>query len=163
MKLIFLDIDGVLNRHCYNETSMSNSIDADCVVRLNRILIETDARIVLSSAWRYMLIGRAMSLTGFDYLMRTHGIVANRLVGRTPADEEVTERGWQIHQWRKDNDHRGKYVVIDDMDLHISPLHPFVRVQGDVGLTDTDADKAIQILGKAEIRQHARAKEGGEG
>lgn len=145
-KIVFLDIDGVLNRHLYNEMSQSNDIDAECVANLNRVLNETDARIVLSSAWRYMLIGKAMSLVGFDYLLRTHGVVANRLVGRTPADEEVTERGWQIHQWRKEHDHRGRYVVIDDMDLHISPLHPFVRTQGDVGLTDIDAGKAIGIL-----------------
>lgn len=145
-KLLFLDIDGVLNRHQYNEMSQSNSVDPDCVARLNRILNATDARIVLSSAWRYMLIGKAMSLVGFDYLLRTHGVVANRLVGRTPADEEITERGWQIHQWRKEHDHCGRYVVIDDMDLHISPLHPFVRPQGHIGLTDADVDKAIAIL-----------------
>lgn len=145
-KLIFLDIDGVLNRHSYSELSQSNSIDPDCVARLNRILNATDARIVLSSAWRYMLIGKAMSIIGFDYLLRTHGVIANRLIGRTPADEEVTERGWQIHQWRKENDHCGKYVVIDDMDLHISPLHPFVQTQGDVGLTDKEADQVIAIL-----------------
>lgn len=145
-KLIFLDIDGVLNRHGYNEQSMSTTIEPDCVSRLNHILQATDAMIVLSSAWRYMLIGKAMSLAGFDYLLRTHGVFANRLIGRTPADEEVKERGWQIHQWRKDNNHSGRYVVIDDMDLHISPLHPFVRCDGEVGLTTEDAEKAIKIL-----------------
>lgn len=145
-KLIFLDIDGVLNDHRYNEASMSGAILPECVARLNRILEATDARIVLSSAWRYMLIGRAMSVTGFDYLLRTHGVIANRLVGRTCADEEVKERGWQIHEWRKANDHRGRYVVIDDMDLHISPLHPFVRTDGGCGLADADADAAIRHL-----------------
>lgn len=144
--IVFLDIDGVLNDHDYNETSQSNSMIPECVERLNRILSETDARIVLSSAWRYMLIGKAMSVIGFDYLLRTHGVVANRLVGRTPADEEIKERGWQIQQWRKENDHSGRYVVIDDMDLHISKLHPFVQTDGDIGLTDADADKAIAIL-----------------
>lgn len=146
MKLIFLDIDGVLNGHSYNEVSQSNEIKPECVARLNRILQETEARIVLSSAWRYMLVGRAMSLIGFDYLLRTHGVIANRLVGRTAADEEVSERGWQIHQWRKENDHCGKYVVLDDMDLHISPLHPFVQTDGQIGLTDSDVDKAIRLL-----------------
>ena len=145
-KLIFLDIDGVLNDHRFNEQSQSGTMLPECVERLNRILTATDARIVLSSAWRYMLIGRAMSVTGFDYLLRTHGVIANRLVGRTCADEEVKERGWQIHEWRKTNNHRGRYVVIDDMDLHISPLHPLILVDGSIGLEDSAVDAAIVHL-----------------
>lgn len=150
-RIVFLDIDGVLNDPgCYDPRATSNRILPACVARLNRVLEATDARIVLSSAWRYMLIGRAMSLIGFEYLLRTHGVMSGRLVGRTCADEDVKERGWQIHEWRKVHDHRGRYVVIDDMDAHISKLHPFVHVDGAVGLTDADADAAIRLLTKGD-------------
>ncbi len=146
--LIFLDMDGVLNGHDYDPSAKSNTILRSCVDRLNRVLEETDARIVLSSAWRYMLIGKAMSLRGFDYLLRTHGVIADRLIGATCADEEVRERGWQIQTWRRLHDHRGPYVVIDDMDLHIKPLHGdrFVQPNGQVGLSDDDASRAIELL-----------------
>ena len=146
--LVFLDMDGVLNGHDYNNFAKSSTILRGAVDNLNCVLTETGAKIVLSSAWRYMLIGKAMSLRGFDYLLRTHGVVADRLVGATCADEEVKERGWQIQAWRRVHDHRGPYVVIDDMDLCISSLHEghFVQTSGEIGLTDSDADAAIAIL-----------------
>lgn len=143
--IIFLDIDGVLNNHSFSDESQSSSILPPCVVRLNRILIETGARIVLCSAWRYMILGKAMTISGFDYLLRTHGVLSGRLIGHTPADEDVTDRGWQIQGWLDANGYsvNHSYVVIDDLDCKI---HPQVQPHGDVGLTDADADKAIAIL-----------------
>ncbi len=145
-KIVFLDIDGVLNRKVFNGLSQSTSIEPKCVGHLNRVLIETGAAIVLSSAWRYMLIRGALTLDGFDYLLRTHGVVAGRLVSWTCSDEEEKERGWQIHRWRNRIGHTGKYVVIDDLDLGISQLHPFVHTDGEVGLIESDADEAIRLL-----------------
>jgi len=48
MKLIFLDVDGVLNR----ETT-EDKFEEDCLVFLREIVKATEARIVLSSTWRY--------------------------------------------------------------------------------------------------------------
>lgn len=145
-KVVFLDIDGVLNRHRFNGLSQSSSIEPECVGHLNRLLVETGAAVVLSSAWRYMLIRGAMTVDGFDYLLRTHGVIAGRLVSWTCSDEDEKDRGWQIHRWRNRIGHTGKYVVIDDLDLGISYLHPFVHTDGEVGLTGLDTDKAIRIL-----------------
>lgn len=53
MKVIFLDIDGVLN--CVTSKSycgMYVGVDADKIRRLARIVEETGAKIVLSSDWR---------------------------------------------------------------------------------------------------------------
>ena len=53
MKVIFLDIDGVLN--CQSSKSRCGvyvGIDADKVARLREIVDETGAKIVLSSSWR---------------------------------------------------------------------------------------------------------------
>jgi hypothetical protein len=144
--LLFLDIDGVLNGHDYSQESMSTFISRECVDELNRVLKETGAYLVLSSAWRYMILGRTMTVVGFDYMLRTHGVIARRLVGRTCADEEVKERGWQIQEWRQVNDHKGRYAVVDDMDLHISPLHPFVQTDGQRGLSSENADRLIALL-----------------
>jgi hypothetical protein len=47
-KIIFLDIDGVLNAGCDDEPF----IFSECAQRLNRIIQETGAQVVLSSAWR---------------------------------------------------------------------------------------------------------------
>lgn len=86
-ELLFLDIDGVLNGHDWDEGAQSNRIRYQCVRELNRIIAETGAKVVLSSAWRYMIHGRQMTLAGFGYLLRTHGASCLQLVGLTEPDE----------------------------------------------------------------------------
>jgi hypothetical protein len=164
MKLIFLDIDGVLNSHEWDELAGSTDICPELMKRLNDIVAETKAGVVISSAWRYMILGGAMTLDGFDYLMRTHGSHF-KIIGHTKDEEKclhcgfvnkagpyckncekTTTRGNLIAAWRKENNHIEEYVVIDDMDLDLSSTHPFVQTQGDVGLSDENVNKAIEIL-----------------
>ena len=56
MKIIFLDIDGVLNSEMYEwsrgEDRADNRIDLSRVRLLKDIVSATDAKIVLSSTWR---------------------------------------------------------------------------------------------------------------
>lgn len=144
--VVFTDIDGVVNSYAFSHAGNRSSIDVACVLRLNRILTETDAKLVLSSSWRYMIFGGAMTVLGFDYLLRTHGFLADRLIGCTPMEEPHASRGREIQAWREKNGHSGPYVVLDDCDLDISKLHPFVHTDASIGLTDQDADRAISIL-----------------
>lgn len=54
MKLLFLDVDGVLNHQhspCWEENGHRN-LDSACVAELNRVLAATGAKIVVSSVWR---------------------------------------------------------------------------------------------------------------
>ena len=155
--LIFLDIDGVLNGHNFDDhpSILSNPIDRECVEAINRLIVAVDPEIVLSSAWRYMIHGGAMTLKGFEYLLRTHGVMANdRLIGLTPTDEDIPTRGLQIRDWL--NTHGGRpYVVLDDggftpgtnqwCDMGLS-IHPVVWTRGNTGLTDFEVAKAIEIL-----------------
>jgi hypothetical protein len=89
VKLIFLDIDGVLNAHHYMREAQSCNICRPCVVQFNRVIKATGAKVVLSSAWRYMVHGKTMSLKGFGYMLRTHGAIGltTLLVGLTEPDE----------------------------------------------------------------------------
>lgn len=150
--IIFLDIDGVLNGHEFLVEAKSCKINPDCVRRLNRILTETDARIVLSSAWRYMVHGHGMTLRGFGYMLRTHGMLGSLngcedlIVDLTCRDEDIPERPDQIRAWLRSHgrpDHR--YVVLDDLDTDWGDL-PIVLTDSTTGLTDDDADRAIAML-----------------
>jgi len=159
--VIFLDIDGVLNGHEFNHQALSNVIERRCVHRLNRILDDTDARIVLTSAWRYMIHGGSMTLQGFEYLLRSHGVIAGRLIGATCLDEtQWNTRGRQIASFRN------RYisplapcVAIDDGDdedtygLKTCGV-PWIRTDGDVGLTMSDAFRVIDALA-AQTREPA--------
>ena len=54
MKLIFLDIDGVLNYEGYERFTRSGTrfVDPVLIKRLKKIIDRTGAKVVLSSTWR---------------------------------------------------------------------------------------------------------------
>jgi hypothetical protein len=150
--ILFLDIDGVLNGHEFMVEAKSCKIDPACVRRLNRILKETDARVVLSSAWRYMVHGHAMTLDGFGYMLRTHGFVAavngaeRVIIDLTCRDEDIEGRPDQVRAWLRSYGRAEQlYVVLDDIDFGWGDLN-VVLTDGAVGLTDADADRAIEVL-----------------
>lgn len=164
--LVFLDIDGVLNAHEFNHECLCGQIHREKVERLNRVLRATGARVVLSSAWRYLVHRDEMNLMGMEWLLRSHGMLAGRLAGITRMDTMVdrptydgtpgswpltNERGEQVREWLAINTpHEVPYIVIDDLDLGISEAgHPFVQTDGSIGLTEADATTAIAMLAGA--------------
>lgn len=154
--ILFLDIDGVLNDHTWHQPADSYTFDKPCVERLNRIIKETNCQVVISSAWRYMVHRKAMTLTGFSLMMRTHGVTKDiELIGITHMDEPsqrliqpATTRGMQIKNWMDEFGVGRSYCVVDDLDLDITKFHAdrFIQINGDIGMTDEDADKIIEIL-----------------
>jgi hypothetical protein len=169
VKVLFLDIDGVLNGHEWDDEAKSCNIRRECVKHLNRVVRETGCRIVLSSAWRYMIHGGAMTLTGFAYMLRTHGLTgATRLIiGLTrkddesvdPIDRKLDERARQIKDWLEwwnedaqirasvGLDNATRFVAVDDED-HGFAAHgiPAVITDGGKGMTDADADRVIAMF-----------------
>jgi len=156
MRFIFLDIDGCLNDH----TMMSNhycGIQADKVGFLNQILEKhDDVFLVISSAWRYMCIGKEMTLRGFEQMLLTHGVSCyNRIHGITEPDEkywpemptnddyaDLTVRAKQIESYVKQYQ-PDSFVVFDDLDL---PVDNLVRTDGKIGLQQQHIEAALQIL-----------------
>lgn len=145
MKIIFCDIDGVLNNvNCYRNPRRSCShVPADpmCVAALNHIIEATDARIVISSAWRYE--GLAFCREKFN----EWGVLTS-VIGITPCLSG--ERGLEISEWL--NLHDGGYLepssfVILDADSDMSPfMDRLVQTSFQTGLTMADAERAIAIL-----------------
>lgn len=132
MKLLFLDIDGVLNDHEVHYAAESCTIERSSVDVLNHILSEAGAHYVLSSAWRYLIHRGEMNLIGLDWMLRSHGIIANRLHGVTRRDTMVNgkplprERGAQISEYLRVTQCT-RHVVLDDMELGFEGLN-FVKV-----------------------------------
>lgn len=146
--VIFLDIDGVLNDHTIHPRILYCTIEKAIALRLDRILVETDASIVLTSAWRYLVHDGSMRLDGLRYLLNSHWIDGDRLIGITRPDRSasLTDRGQQITEWLAEHGSR-PYIVIDDMDLEITACgHPLVLTDGRNGLSDQDVEQAIGIL-----------------
>ena len=141
-KIIFLDVDGVLN--CLGESYRShrygsNVIEKFLMERLEFIIEKTGAEIVLSSSWHLETFKYQMTNMRFKYLDKIKGrtprgftsennlgfdidILAennncNDLIMKSHSDDDwfhITNRGDQIRQWIYENDFDGHYVVIED-------------------------------------------------
>ena len=151
MKVLFLDIDGVLNDSHFNPAAESSSLSGPAVTRLNQILRATGAKLVLSSSWRYLILDRAMTLQGFEYLLRTHGVDKGSLIGHTgpdDADETQPGRAVQIRRWLQDHHDVSAWAALDDHLLELGDdSWRQVKTDGQVGLTEANAAAVIDILG----------------
>ena len=138
IKVIFLDVDGVLNM----STSGGGlyTLNDKRIKLLETIIIETGAKIVLSSTWRTCSIA-------YKKLCRKLQYRSIRIFSCTPIIDKY-ERGLEISRWLENNDYVENYVIIDDNDWNISCHHNdhFVLTDERVGLTIDDVNKAINIL-----------------
>ncbi|AGN30208.1 hypothetical protein VPFG_00208 [Vibrio phage nt-1] len=163
MKIIFLDIDGVLN----------NSLEADkhtevllndeyygfysprCVELLNKLVKETDAKIVLSSTWRH-----GVTIEEINQLFTNMGVEAE-CIGKTDDLDRQYKwafRGNEILKWIHDNEERvGKryefssYVILDDdTDMLFWQRNNYVNCDPAIGMTDRVVYKAKAILMKSQ-------------
>lgn len=160
--LLFLDIDGVLNGH-EKLASGYCGIRQENVFFLNHILDHApDMQLVISSAWRYMILRGEMSVRGFEMLLLVNGIKCfGRVHGHTVADGEVADepshlddeawrtagllmRGAQIERYVIE--HRpASWAVVDDLPLAIDPTH-FIQTDSARGLTANVAWALVEIL-----------------
>ncbi|MGL5691248.1 MAG: HAD domain-containing protein [Bacteroidales bacterium] len=137
--VIFLDIDGVLNR--YNDVNDIHGLvdlSSHCVSVLNSFSERLDADIVLTSSWRFS--------DGIDEFLNDNGIeISGRLdfeITRSNKHEsefELKSRGANISLYIKNNGITD-YIIIDDNDDEISLLHKgkFIHTNADFGLTPLD-------------------------
>jgi len=161
MRVLFLDIDGVLNtdRNFQKQGKQSQPFDPEAIAALNRVLRETDAKIVVSSAWRIKPEGwtEAAQLEWLKELLASEG-VKGEVVGFTPwliigEKEEFapghfmypsSPRRDEIAAWLKDHPEVTSWVAVDD-DFEAGPLN-LVLCDEEDGLTDALADEVIEIL-----------------
>lgn len=160
MKIIFLDIDGVLNHEDfyrerfekrYDDGAIEHpysEIDPKTVQRLNKIIEETGANIVISSTWRH---------SGLEYckkVLEYHGFKGN-IIDITPMCRcGLCVRGNEINKWIHDNnDITGghlkfkDYVILDDdNDMLFTQKDNFIQTNPFIGLTDYIMEQVINKL-----------------
>lgn len=156
MKIIFLDIDGVLNNEKHLELVANyRTFDPYSVHALNRALKETGAYIVVSSTWRYM-----NDVDDFNERFKNAGIIPDRVIGLTPTttlDEKLASlagertRGREISLWLQDHPEITEWIAIDDdTDMDPLPISRVIPTSWSVGMNETHADAIISILGSAQ-------------
>ena len=145
MKIIFLDVDGVLNN---DDTTSTYRVFAGwekkCIYRLNHIIRKTDAAIVISSSWRMH-----RSMNEIIHLFNVEMGIRGTILGSTPV-QNIEERGAEISAWMKffkkkigrDID---RFVIIDDVDPLMFQDH-WIETDTCIGLTNKEVEKAVCSL-----------------
>lgn len=172
MKVLFLDIDGVLNSDAwyhFARTACRNyqrhkvyigdptddhikylhgNIDDRACLNLFDILKETKCQVVLSSSWK--------SSQAFENQQLADVITIKgcpiKFLDITPITLH-RHRGLEIASWLKENQDKydiESFCILDDdgFDIHEELQNNFVHINGNFGLTYIDAAKAIDILNK---------------
>jgi hypothetical protein len=139
MKVLFLDIDGVLNN--FNMRNFGEVFSQPACEALNSIIDrEPDLKIVISSAWRTW---------GTDYMRKIldkNGVkdALGRVIDVTGQENGI--RGYQIQCWLDRNPGTTHMVILDD-ESDMGPLtDKQIKTNRFVGLTSSDADKAVEVL-----------------
>ena len=127
MKIIFSDIDGVLNcRRTPNPRKFPYVVDQRLLERFTALLTRTGAKVVLSSTWRYDPAG----LFSAEYW----GIPFIDVIPDLPEKPRRDE----ILAWLADRSDVERYVVLDDEDDELDGL-PLFQPSSSTGLTDNVA------------------------
>ena len=170
MKILFLDIDGVLNRQTPDIVSSGNEeterqdekIEEEKLRLLSRLVHKTGAALILHSGWRFRfdkdgspvhpaakrLCDRmkeyGLAFSGFTPDLSDEAIRKTRRFSLVKAKEILL---W-LQEQRTDVE---SWAVLDDLDLNDGRVHSHqVKTDGRIGLTEEDVKRAERILRRTE-------------
>lgn len=164
-KVIFLDIDGVLNTKWWY-TQMNRNTPKDkygyafvpkAVANLRRILEETGSNIVISSSWKCMGLSEMEDMWEERNLPgKVIGITPNSVSDELLVDADIDSiklfhiRGEEIKEWMARHGKQvSNYTIIDDMDNMLPDQQShFVQTNPEEGITEEDVQKTIKILNR---------------
>jgi len=147
LKLLFLDIDGVLNHRTFLSAVFAkhdgddqiNHLDPAAIEHLNRIIDETSCLVILSSAWRMFGLGQVQQW------LRARGF-RHKILWITPTKISGI-RGQEIDLYLKRLSKQPESFCILDDSHDIDPHKAnWVWCDPNEGLTAAKADEAIRML-----------------
>jgi hypothetical protein len=165
MRILFLDIDGVLNHDVDAEVDHGLLLRVhgqmrhfrrddvkkrlkwllpEAVARVNRILDVSGAKLVISSTWREHNTRDELQML-LEARGLTHKIFGMTPVLPKPAPGKEVERGVEIDAWLKMHPEVTSYAILDDgwvvphREKHVW-VHPLEA------LTDENVEKAVALL-----------------
>ena len=154
IKVIFLDIDGVLNSRKYDLTrdyAQNTNIDETRLPLLKEIVDVTGAKIVLSSTWRMHWNENAKECSeSGNYLNACFEKFGLKIYGKTPILARNTPRKDEIEAWLRETDEEiESFVILDDYAFGWGNLaERLVKTSAHVGfgLEKEHVEKAIALL-----------------
>lgn len=134
-RILFLDIDGVLNKG-------SGPMLPRLVAGLSRVVEATGCELVISSDWR--LFG---PLETIGSSLREAGYTGPDPIGSTPDyGTTAAPRGLEIAAWLAQAERVGVWAIVDDRDDMAECSHRLVRTLRSIGLDSTAEYRLIDLL-----------------
>ena len=154
MKIIMLDIDGVLNyfndadlveenkqRSKYLEEYMYTYMNKDLVKKFTDFVNSyPDIRIVISSSWRGLYPDLKTMVDDFEDM----GLPKDRIIDRTPRLN--IQRGGEILSWIRQNSFNGEYCILDDCADMFPIMEKLIQTDGEIGLTEDILERIKKML-----------------
>ncbi len=166
-KIIFLDIDGVLNYDFWNEKHHreirdGTLIDEDKVKLLYNIIKETKADIVLHSGWRFwfcenMRPSRKESQKLVELLAKNQMVIYDKTIDYSTDEIRKSKKfslvkAKEILTWVREHPEVKSWIVIDDLDLHNDEVEKHqIKTNPCMGLTQEDVYLAITMLNHTKL------------
>lgn len=142
MKVIFLDIDGVLNGHQWIHLEEGPRIIPTPARIFNKIVGRTQAKIVVSSTWSRKVKSGDLTPSGFAWMLKTHGVFCE-VIDAINSDVTVPkQRADNIMKWVRENKPE-KWLCIDGLPV---PVQFHIRPNPATGLTSVDIQTSLRIL-----------------
>lgn len=163
MKIIFLDVDGVLNSMTHYEKVKNitkDPLDSSCVHLLGEIVRASGAKIVLTSTWRGgwekdpdqchlqgQILNRYFQKEGLEIYDKTPNLIVM----------DGTARCQEIRRWIQSCPYKiESYIIIDDGDFKWQKYglaHRWIQTDFQKnGLEEGQKEECIQLLNKTEWR-----------
>lgn len=155
MKVLFLDIDGVLNstKTCVAfggypmELHHIEAFDKAAIRLIQRLCDSAGVQVVLSSAWRlshdFKDVGKALDLP---------------IIDRTPS--LLGPRGLEINAWLSNHPEVEAFAIIDDdSDMLPDQLPRFVQTNNREGMTWGDFEKLCSLFGESAYSGEPRERD----
>jgi len=154
MKILFLDLDGVVNSHDFwrkrgvrapNMDWWMHQFDTELIGLVNIIVEKTGAKVVISSTWRIL-----STLPELRYMLSFKGLTGD-VIDVTPcgstAPNNHVYRGSEIQAWLDSQiEVIENFVILDDDSdmLHLMPY--LVKTSITTGITMAQVERAIEVL-----------------
>lgn len=166
MKVIFLDVDGVLTYEAYKNKETAN-IDLEKVALLKEICDRTGASIVISSSWRgipdyvpdcYYILVSILKVNGIRVLGNIPHLNSSNqncrlsfTLDELDLMEEEEGTAAEVREWLEEHPEVSHFVILDDLDFQWEVYgYDTHWVQptwfGNGGLKREHVEKAVEVL-----------------
>lgn len=165
IKVIFLDVDGVLNYKSWRDHQLNYSmkniepVDPKKVKLISKIIKKTKAKVVFSSSWRFIMkpenpqyFNKKSRVYKVKRLFNKYNIKIADVTGCdfVSPDKKLFGRGCEIQTYLDNHPEIYNYAIIDDaaaeLQNFIDSPHMFLTYFENEGITEKQCEEIIRFL-----------------